>query len=433
MSFISYAQNGEDVLLWRALQHVENGFYIDVGANDPEQHSVTKAFYQRGWHGINIEPLPSFRAAFLAERPRDLTLTVAAGAAEGQITLFDVPDVNGWASTDAAVAAAHQAEGYAVVEQTVPLRTLAAICREHVRGPVHFLKIDVEGFEGEVLRGMDWSVCRPWIVVVEATLPNSRVSNHASWEQLVAGHGYTFRYFDGLNRYYVADEHAELGAQLTVQANVFDDYISHHLDKAWRQAEAAGQRVAEQQAEAQAEAAQAAQRAADLEGALQDARRQTRLAVDEAAQLQAELHQTEQRALGFEAELHRSAAWAGGLEQKLLAMQASSSWRLTAPLRLLCRRGEGSLLSLARRRARGAVRRAARWLSSRQALRRLLLPLLARFPATQARVLRALAAAKGGGGLVQHAPDLPYQLRELPLSARQVLADLRRAHQPTEH
>ncbi len=33
--FISHAQNFEDVILWRALKHVQNGFYIDVGAQDP--------------------------------------------------------------------------------------------------------------------------------------------------------------------------------------------------------------------------------------------------------------------------------------------------------------------------------------------------------------------------------------------------------------
>ena len=57
MTFISYAQNYEDVMLWRALQHVENGFYVDVGANDPTVDSVTKAFYDRGWRGLNIEPV----------------------------------------------------------------------------------------------------------------------------------------------------------------------------------------------------------------------------------------------------------------------------------------------------------------------------------------------------------------------------------------
>ena len=53
MRFISYAQNYEDVMLWRALQHIENGFYIDVGAAWPDVDSVTKAFYDKGWRGIN--------------------------------------------------------------------------------------------------------------------------------------------------------------------------------------------------------------------------------------------------------------------------------------------------------------------------------------------------------------------------------------------
>ena len=57
MSFISYAQNFEDVMLRRVFAELDTGFYIDVGANDPSADSVTKAFYDAGWHGINIEPL----------------------------------------------------------------------------------------------------------------------------------------------------------------------------------------------------------------------------------------------------------------------------------------------------------------------------------------------------------------------------------------
>ena len=261
MSFISYAQNYEDVLLWRALKHVPSGFYIDVGANDPELHSVTKAFYDSGWCGINIEPMPSYGAAFVEQRPRDINLNVAAGATSGSITLFDVPDVNGWASTDAGVAANHRAHGHQVVEHTVPLLTLAEICREHVRGPVHFLKVDVEGFEADVLRGMDFSVCRPWIVVVEAIMPNSRDSNHASWEALLTDHQYRYAWFDGLNRYYVAEEHAELAAHLQLQPNVFDDYITHHLDKAWQR----GKQLDRDLKQAWHAAGQADQRSGQLE------------------------------------------------------------------------------------------------------------------------------------------------------------------------
>jgi FkbM family methyltransferase len=235
MSFISYAQNNEDVLLWRALGDVPPaaGFYIDVGASDPVEHSVTKAFYDAGWRGINIEPLPVHGAAFEQQRPRDVNLAVAAGSRAGSLTLYDVPAVRGWASPDPVVAARHRAAGHAVAELTVPVRTLAAICAEHVRGPVHFLKIDVEGFERDVLRGMDFARWRPWVLVIEATLPNSRVTNHDSWEALVTLHGYRFAWFDGLNRYYVADEHAALLRHFGVQPNVFDDYISYHLERAW--------------------------------------------------------------------------------------------------------------------------------------------------------------------------------------------------------
>ncbi len=61
MTFISYAQNFEDVMLWRALKHVENGFYVDVGAQDPVVDSVSLAFYEHGWRGVHIEPTPYTR------------------------------------------------------------------------------------------------------------------------------------------------------------------------------------------------------------------------------------------------------------------------------------------------------------------------------------------------------------------------------------
>jgi len=49
MPFVSYAQNFEDVILWRALKHVGRGFYIDLGAQDPVIDSISLAFYEHGW------------------------------------------------------------------------------------------------------------------------------------------------------------------------------------------------------------------------------------------------------------------------------------------------------------------------------------------------------------------------------------------------
>ena len=42
---VSYAQNGEDVRLWRVFAALSRGFYVDVGAGEPVTNSVTKLFY----------------------------------------------------------------------------------------------------------------------------------------------------------------------------------------------------------------------------------------------------------------------------------------------------------------------------------------------------------------------------------------------------
>jgi hypothetical protein len=64
--FVTYAQNFEDLMIWRAVHDVAAGFYIDVGAADPDEDSVTRAFYDRGWRGVNVEPSPDHFAALSA-------------------------------------------------------------------------------------------------------------------------------------------------------------------------------------------------------------------------------------------------------------------------------------------------------------------------------------------------------------------------------
>ncbi|MCF8160594.1 MAG: FkbM family methyltransferase [Polaromonas sp.] len=224
MSFISYSQNHEDVLLWRALKHVEHGFYVDVGANDPSDDSVTRSLYERGWSGINVEPLARHIRALQAQRPRDINLCVAVGAQEGEIEIFDTA-VRGWATANADVARAHRANGVQVRASKVPLRRLDGILAEFAPAQVHFLKIDVEGFEEDVLRGMDFARWRPWVVVVEVTAPNSQLVNDR-WAPLLTGAAYRCVFFDGLNQYYLADEHPELAPAFAVPPNVFDDFVS---------------------------------------------------------------------------------------------------------------------------------------------------------------------------------------------------------------
>ena len=57
MAFRSYAQNFEDLMLYRALGKVERDFYIDIRAQHPEIDSVSKAFVDKGWRGVHVEPV----------------------------------------------------------------------------------------------------------------------------------------------------------------------------------------------------------------------------------------------------------------------------------------------------------------------------------------------------------------------------------------
>jgi FkbM family methyltransferase len=224
-AFVSYAQNAEDVMLRRALGGIGQGFYIDVGAADPREDSVTYAFYQAGWRGINIEPAPGAFARLLAWRPRDINLNIAAGAADGASQFFLVDGGNGLSTTRPKVRDSHAAWGAATADMTVPVRSLRRIVAEHVTGPVHFLKIDVEGSERDVLAGTDFSSFRPWIVLVEATVPNTQQPNHAEWETLLLTAGYVFVWFDGLNRFYVAAERPELRDAFRLPPNIFDGFV----------------------------------------------------------------------------------------------------------------------------------------------------------------------------------------------------------------
>ncbi|WP_142924524.1 FkbM family methyltransferase [Klebsiella pneumoniae] len=225
MTFISYAQNLEDVMLWRVLHDFGPGFYIDVGACDPVADSVTKAFYDAGWHGINIEPMDvAFERVALA-REKDINLKVALGAQQGKVTFYSVDEGNALSTSVEALATKYIKEGRKVDEINVQVETLAHICEQYAEGEIHFLKIDVEGGERCVLEGADFVNYRPWIILVESTEPNSTKPSYATWEPILLDASYSFVYFDGLNRFYVANEKMEALAEgFSCPPNWFDCY-----------------------------------------------------------------------------------------------------------------------------------------------------------------------------------------------------------------
>lgn len=221
--FRSYAQNGEDIVLWRALGAIDGGTYVDVGAADPDDDSVTKAFYERGWSGLNVEPAAEHVERLQTARQRDVVVQACAGEQHGTVVLHHVVGT-GLSSVVAEAVDRIEPGTREIVDEEVPMRRLddilsvAGFCDRDI----HFLKVDVEGFERQVLLGVDLKVWRPWVVVVEATLPNSTEQVHHEWESLLLDAGYAFCMFDGLNRFYASPEHPELIPVLGYPACVFD-------------------------------------------------------------------------------------------------------------------------------------------------------------------------------------------------------------------
>lgn len=298
-SFISYAQNYEDVMLWRALKHIQSGFYIDVGANDPTTDSVTRSFYDRAWCGINIEPLPSHHSDLVSARPRDINLQCAVGAESGYIELWEC-DVRGWATVCKEVVTQHESSGHNGLYHRVPVRTLTDICRVFAPADIHFLKVDVEGFEAKVLNGMDFSKYRPWILLVEATRPNTTIEAHEEWESSILNSAYSLAYCDGLNRFYVANEHSELLQSFRYPPNVFDGFVRVDQWEAQRRVQKFEERV--------------------------------RVIAQLHAETESLLRQSESKYL--EQAMHAEAK-AQQAEIQLQAVYSSNSWGVTAPLRWL--------------------------------------------------------------------------------------------------
>lgn len=97
------------------------------------------------------------------------------------------------------------------------MTTLTALCEAHDITQIDFLKIDVEGAEGDVLAGLDLARLRPKVICLEAVAPGTMAPNWAGWEPMLLAANYEFVLFEGLNRFYVAREAGEILARFPRQ------------------------------------------------------------------------------------------------------------------------------------------------------------------------------------------------------------------------
>lgn len=230
---LSYAQNAEDIVLWRALKGVSNGFYVDVGAHHPVGGSVTKIFSDRGWRGINIEPIPHLCALFTAARPRDINLNVGIANQSGSMPFWTVVDDQERSTFNRELGEGYIREKRKVDVSTIPVERLDTLLEKHVPEGVRIdlLKVDAEGFERQVLESVTLTRWQPSVITAEHNY-------YESWEGLLWEAGYRLTMYDGLNRYYVHESRLELEQALSLPAlrsmDRFEPWLYvHRLEQAY--------------------------------------------------------------------------------------------------------------------------------------------------------------------------------------------------------
>lgn len=171
----SWSQRGEDLALTSIFNPNMIGTYIDVGAHHPSRFSTTRALYERGWSGINVEANPDLMDEFTIQRPRDKNLNYAVGKSDYyELQVFDEPAlstyVNDWTER-------FLSEGATLRKSVrVPGISLRSLFDQYFpdQGP-DLLCIDAEGSDFEVLLSLDLPELdqnrRPFALLLETVPP----------------------------------------------------------------------------------------------------------------------------------------------------------------------------------------------------------------------------------------------------------------------
>jgi FkbM family methyltransferase len=227
---ISYAQNFEDVMIARLFDPHYHGFYVDIGAAHPDFLSVTHHFYDLGWSGINVEPTFRFYPLLCEARHRDTNLQCAIGNSPGLATFYEIPTLAENSTLERLVADRLASTELAPTPHEVEVVRLADLCDIHVKDrTIDFMKIDVEGGELDVLESGDWERFRPRLLIVEATVVNSREENWQIWEPILIEANYHKVWFDGLNNFYLREEDLELRHAFRLPPNIHDGFETAEL------------------------------------------------------------------------------------------------------------------------------------------------------------------------------------------------------------
>lgn len=198
---IYYSQFGEDCVLddWIP-KRVKKGFFVDIGCYHPTKLSNTYKLYLRGWRGINIDLDTEKIAAFRLKRPHDLNIIQAISDSIERVSVFTDRRYSVGATLDVGIAMQNKMDVVAEVET----QTLDAVLKEtqYANRQIDLLSVDAEGFDLKVLRGLNFAVYCPKLVLVETHLREIDEILRSDLHQFMVQKGYSLRNWVGYSLIY---------------------------------------------------------------------------------------------------------------------------------------------------------------------------------------------------------------------------------------
>jgi FkbM family methyltransferase len=160
-----------DLKILYFLKNIENGFFIEAGAHDGLFQSNTKILEDLNWNGILIEP-----SKILFERCKLNRKVFIENYALTSLS-YEYSTINGFVNEipikDGIIL-------MGLKEEICQTTTITEICKKYKQTKIDFFSLDTEGYEIEILKGIDFDLIDINYFLIELN------SKYYTYEELIS-------------------------------------------------------------------------------------------------------------------------------------------------------------------------------------------------------------------------------------------------------
>jgi FkbM family methyltransferase len=158
---------GEDLFIQNYFKNKPKGFYVDVGCYHPLDCNNTHLLYKNGWSGINFDINQYSIKLFNFLRKRDLNIHSGISRKKSKLTMYYRKEINMLNTLDEKIAKIHFRNGYK--KKNIQVNTLNSFISKKFNklNKIDFINIDVEGYELDALKSLNFSTYKPQLICIE--------------------------------------------------------------------------------------------------------------------------------------------------------------------------------------------------------------------------------------------------------------------------